>query len=154
HGMLTLATTNGLTSVSGSGTASVTFAGSLTDLNAALEGLIYTPAGDYNGSDTLGVNADDGGTNDSDTVDITVNASEEPPVNTVPGTQTIDEDTFVTFSTASGNAISVADPDVGAGNLQVTLSGNFGNVTLGSTSGLSGLTGNGTGTVSFQGSLA
>ena len=55
-----------------------------TDINAALDGLIYAPTGDYNGAATLTITTDDQGNNgsggaltDTDTVAITVNAVTE-----------------------------------------------------------------------------
>ena len=45
----------------------------------------------------------------------------QAPVNTVPGTQTIDEDSSRTFNTVNGNLISISDADAGSGNLLVTL---------------------------------
>jgi hypothetical protein len=37
----------------------------------------------------------------------------QPPLNTVPGTQTLIENSQIVFSTANGNAISISDPDAG-----------------------------------------
>lgn len=45
--------------------------------------------------------------------DITINNINDPPVNTVPGAQTTDEDTDLVFS--GGTALSVADPDADLG---------------------------------------
>ena len=64
-----------------------------------------------------------------------VAAPNAPPVNTVPGTQMIAEDTTVAFS--GGNAISIADPDADPDDLRVTLNAAFGRMTLATTSGLS-----------------
>ena len=61
HGALTLASTAGLTAVSGNGTGTVTLTGSMAELNAAIDGLTYQPALDYNGKDKLSVSLDDGG---------------------------------------------------------------------------------------------
>jgi hypothetical protein len=46
-----------------------------------------------------------------------------PPVNSVPDSQTVNEDSVLVFSTARGNLISVSDPDafLGDNRLQVTL---------------------------------
>ena len=61
----------------------------------------------------------------------------DPPVNTVPGTQTIAENTSPTatslaFSAADGNALSVDDPDafINTDELQVTLTATNGTLTL------------------------
>ena len=61
HGMLTLASTSGLTSVSGNGSGAVEFSGPIAALNAALDGLTYTPTSGYTGSDTLQITIDDEG---------------------------------------------------------------------------------------------
>jgi autotransporter-associated beta strand protein len=77
----------------------------------------------------------------------------DTPVLTVPGAQTGLEDIPLPFSPGTGNAITVAD--LGAVNpLQVTLSVSNGTLTLGGTTGLSSLSGNGTASVSFKGSPA
>ena len=85
QGVLTLAALTGLTGT-GNGTASLTYTGTLTDLNAALDGLVYTPATDYNGPDTLTVTTDDlgntgtpGTLTDQDTVATTVNLVNDQP---------------------------------------------------------------------------
>ena len=57
HGTLTLAGTAGLTFSAGDGAAdsTMTFRGTITAINTALDGLSYLPAADYYGSDTLKV---------------------------------------------------------------------------------------------------
>ena len=51
HGALTLASTTGLAFVTGDGAAdaAVTFTGTVTDINAALNGAVFTPAADFFG---------------------------------------------------------------------------------------------------------
>jgi hypothetical protein len=75
-------------------------------------------------------------------------------VNTVPGTQTINEDATLTFT--GGTAISVNDPDVGAGNLTVTIGVLNGQLTLSQTTGLAFGVGDGTDdtTMTFTGTQA
>jgi hypothetical protein len=150
NGTLTLATTAGLTFSDGAnGTSSMTFEGTPSDVDAALDGLSYSPTGNFNGPSTLTVDVDDGADVDSDSVAITVTAVNDNPVNTVPGTQTAIEDTPKTLSAAGGNAISVADVD--AANLRVTLTSAPGtsqtltpsSITLGSTTGLTFTAGDG-----------
>jgi parallel beta-helix repeat protein len=58
HGTLTLANLAGLTA-SGNGTSSLTCTGTLAALNAALEGLTYTPAPFYDGPDALTLTTSD-----------------------------------------------------------------------------------------------
>jgi VCBS repeat-containing protein len=158
-GTLTLSGTTGLT-VSGNGTASITMSGTLTNLNNALNGMTYLGTQDFNGSDTLSIGVNDGGNTgsggpltDSKTVGITVSAVNDAPVNSVPGTQTFDEDTTLTFSTGNGNAISVSDVDVAAGNLTVTLTTTAGTMSFGSVAGLSAVTNNAA-TITGTGTLA
>ncbi len=124
NGVLTLADTAALTTFTGNGTASISMTGVLSAINAALDGLIYRGNLDFNGTDTLNITANDQGNTgsgpvgtDSDTVSIVIGAVNNPPVLTVPGTQTISEDT-----TTAITGISVADVDAAAGNLVVTLS--------------------------------
>ena len=61
HGTLTLGSTTGLTYLSGKNkSAALTVTGTLTSLNAALAGLIYTPTATYVGSDALAITVGDG----------------------------------------------------------------------------------------------
>jgi hypothetical protein len=60
NGTLTLSGTSGLTILSGdNGTATLTVRGALADVNAALDGLVYTPNPGFAGTDTLTVLSDD-----------------------------------------------------------------------------------------------
>jgi hypothetical protein len=61
NGQLTLATTSGLTLLTGTGTADATmvFTGSISDVNAALDGMVFTPAMDYNGPATVSFTTED-----------------------------------------------------------------------------------------------
>ncbi len=135
HGTLTLSTVNGLTSSSGDGTDAVALTGSLSEVNAAMSGLSYLPATDFNGSDPLTVAVDDLGHNgsggaktDSKSIGIAVAAVNDAPVNTVPAAQTAVEDTTKTLSGSS--APSVADVDAGSDDVKVTVSALHGKVTL------------------------
>jgi len=107
----------------------------------------YTPAADFNGTDTFTYKASDGnGGSDGATVTITVNAVNDAPVNTVPAgpiTAHQGQDTPI-------GGISVTDVDAGSDDIQMTLSVDHGTVTV-STSVLGGVgplavTGNGTAT--------
>ncbi|MBW5415824.1 Ig-like domain-containing protein [Pseudomonas sp. MAG002Y] len=62
HGSLTLSQTSGLTFIAGDGRddATLTFRGQVSAINAALEGLAFTPTADYNGTATLTLQASDG----------------------------------------------------------------------------------------------
>jgi hypothetical protein len=60
NGTLTLASTSGLTIMAGAnGTATITIRGTLADINAALDGLLYTPSAGFSGSDALTILSDD-----------------------------------------------------------------------------------------------
>ena len=108
--------------------------------------VLYTPAADYNGSDSFTYKVCDDGTPslcDTAVVSVTVNAVNDAPVNTVPGAQTTNEDTAKTI-----NGISVADLDVAetlGGEFKVTIGVTNGTLTLAATTGLTFTTGDGTG---------
>src|SRR5205085_230281 len=130
NGSITLSQTTGLSFTAGDGAAdgTMTFSGSLTDINAALNGLVFAPTSNFNGAASLQITSDDlgnsgsgGALTDSDTVAITVNAVNDAPVHTVPGPQSTNEDTGLVFSAGNGNAITVADVDAGTNPVQVTL---------------------------------
>jgi hypothetical protein len=158
NGTLTLSGTTGLVFGvgDGAGDGAMTFTGTVTDINAALEGTTYTPATNYNGADALVIGADDLGNTGTggamtavDSVAITVSAVNDNPVNTVPGDQVTVEETPLTLSAGNANAISVADVDAGAANVQVTLDTRVDGVSKGTTSvsqtaGLSFTSGDGT----------
>ena len=73
-GTLTLGSTTGLTFTSGAnGTTTMTFNGSVANINAALNTLTFTPTTGYNGTFNLSFTANFGGANvDTDTISITV----------------------------------------------------------------------------------
>lgn len=83
----------------------------------------------------------------------------DAPVNTVPGTQTVDEDASLVFSEANGNAIRVSDADVHLADtprLNITITVTNGLLTLGTTNGLTfptGDTGSGESSITFSGSV-
>jgi len=96
HGVLTLTTLTGLTFTGGSdGTAdaSMTFHGTLADINTALATAKYTPDANYNGSAQISFSATDGfggtvatgtgtATTDSKNVAVTVNSVNDAPSGT------------------------------------------------------------------------
>ena len=107
-------------------------------INAALAGLSYTGNLDFNGSDTLTVTTGDGTAQDIDTVAITVNAVNDAPVNTVPGAQSVNEDTALPIA-----GVSVADVDGSPLTTTLTVTSGTLNVTTG---GGATIGGNGTAT--------
>ena len=140
-GTLTVTAGGGVT---GNGSASVTITGTAAEINAALAGLAYTGNLNFNGGDTLTVVTSDGTATDTDTVAITVNAVNDAPVNTVPGAQSVAEDTILPIA-----GVSVADSDSSA--LTTTLNVSSGTLTV--TAG-AGVTGNGSASVTITGTAA
>ena len=155
NGTLTLGdpATEGLTISAGDGNddASMTISGSTAILNDALDGLVYTPNDDYNGTDTLDlslVDTDDNGTqNASVSYDLNVQAVNRAPEITLPTDQSVNEGSSITFQASSSNAITIADDadENPSSELEVTLTAQSGTgvLTLGTITGLSFTTGDG-----------
>ncbi len=80
----------------------------------------------------------------------------DAPVNSVPGAQSLNEGSTLTFSALNGNAISIGDVDAFGAAMRVTLSATNGTLTLGDTTGLTFNVGTGTGdtTMTFDGTIA
>ncbi|NUA30029.1 DUF4347 domain-containing protein [Cupriavidus basilensis] len=83
NGVITLSGTSSLTFLTGSGVgdATMTFTGTLADINAALNGLVYTPTPGYHGAGSIQITTNDQGLTGSggaktatDTIAITVNS--------------------------------------------------------------------------------
>ena len=112
HGTLTLHQLTGLSFSAGDGTsdATMTFTGSQSAINAALNGLTYAPTSGYTGQDSLKIVTSDGGLSDTDTVGITV----QPPPNHAP---------VITSSAQTGSITEDASYVVQTGNL--VLNGDF-----------------------------
>src|SRR5262249_10834946 len=115
----TLAFTNqlGITGNYNSGTGVLTLTGTTTVANyqAALRTVTFQNNSDNPGaSRTVSFKANDGALDSNPaTKGITINAVDDPPVNTVPGPQSTNQNTPLAFSSGSGNQISVADVDAG-----------------------------------------
>ena len=91
-------------SAGANGSSTLTLSGTQAQINAALASLSYQGNANFNGSDTLTVLSTDGnGATDSDTVAITVSSVNDGPVNTVPGAQTVNEDTALAFPAAASD---------------------------------------------------
>ncbi len=157
HGTITLSTTSGLTfTVGGNGTASFTVTGTITNLNAALNNLTYTPTTNYTGSDSLAISLTDPGDNESaaKNVAITVNANSPPTVST-PGSATVPQNGTLVFSSGNSNPITVADAGPGSGSDSLQLTVSHGTVTLSTTAGLTITAGaNGSSIITVTGSIA
>ncbi len=124
----TLVLTNGTTSAATDGV--VTLTGTPAQINAQLEGATFTP--NLNSNDTNGSNAglsitvnDQGNTGAggpltaTQAIAIDVTPVNDAPTISAPTTQTVAEDTPLTFSAATGNAITVADVDSGSSPIKV-----------------------------------
>jgi VCBS repeat-containing protein len=94
---------------------------------------------------------DAAGATASTTLTLTITGTNDAPVIAVPAAQTTLEDAPRVFSTANGNAITVADVDGDV--LTTTLTVANGTLTLGSTAGVT-VGGNGTGSVTVTGTAA
>ncbi|HEX8175510.1 MAG TPA: S8 family serine peptidase [Pyrinomonadaceae bacterium] len=80
----------------------------------------------------------------------------QPPVNAVPGAQTVLEDGALVFSAAGSNPISISDSDAGNNTVEITIAVTNGVASLGGNAGLNFTSGDGAGdaTMTFTGSLA
>jgi hypothetical protein len=125
--------------------------------------LTYTPAANANGSALLTVTiSDNGGTANGgqDTLVrnffIALAAVNDPPVNIVPGPQSVIKNSALFFSAAQLNQVSISDIDSGNSSMQVTLSAINGLLTLNGTAGLTFSSGNGTAndSMTFTGTFA
>jgi hypothetical protein len=153
HGRITLGSTTGVTVSSGSnGSSSMTVTGSLTSLNAALNGLVYAPNAGYNGTDTLHISVNDSLDNVTVSAGVTISVVAVPPSLIAPATESLNENAKLTFPTGS---ISLTDVEASGSSDSLTLSVSFGTLTFTSTSGLTFSSGsNGTSSITVTGTLA
>jgi hypothetical protein len=129
HGVLGVGASGA--TVGGDGTNDVTISGSLSDVNAALAGLGYTPDANYHGSDTLHMVADDGGAtgsggtqSDTDDLSITVNSVNDEPAGADYAHAASNEDTAVVLNPADFGFTDPIDGDSLAGVKVSTTPGN------------------------------
>jgi hypothetical protein len=157
-GSLTLATTSGVTITNGSnGSSSMTVSGTLANLNAAVNGLTYTPAANFVGSDSLKISLTDSGDGLTGlaSVGLSVTSPTQPPTVTDPGTASVNENSTLTFSTSKDDAIDVADPDADGNVESLTLTATHGTLKLASTTGLKTVSGsNRSASMTVSGTLA
>jgi hypothetical protein len=156
NGTLTLGGVGGLAFVAGAdGTATMTVQGTIAAINAAMDGMTYAPAANFNGPATLTITTDDlgntgagGALADTDVVNIIVNAVNDAPVNAVPGAQTGNEDVPLALA---GLAVS----DVDGGPVEVMLGVANGRLDVSLAGGATIAAGaNGSGTLTLAGTQA
>ncbi|WP_311972018.1 tandem-95 repeat protein [Pseudomonas baltica] len=104
--------------------------------------VIFTPAKNINGLVTFSYTVTDGqATSNTAIVTVNVVAVNDAPTISAPATQTVAEDTSLTFSTANGNAITVADVDSATSPIKVDVTATGGILVL--ADGTSSVTNNG-----------
>src|SRR5207253_2704312 len=118
----------------------------------------FTPDPDFTGVAELIYTVTDGHTFRTAQIKINVSAPDDPtvnnaPVNHVPASQAATEDTPLVFGVAGGNAISISDPDSGAGSMVVDLAVAHGTLTLAGTANLA-VGGDGTALLHIVGTVA
>ncbi len=164
NGTLSAVSSAGVTVGTASGT-SLTLSGTIADINAFIAAgkLSFLPASNSTTSTTLNININDDGNSGSGgslatsaTTTLAISAVNDAPVNSIPLSQSVQQDGSLVFSSGNGNAITVSDVDVGSNEMQVTLTAAHGLLTLGSTTGLTLQTGSGSGdsTMTFLGTQA
>ena len=148
---------------SGSGVLSLVSAGATAtqaQWQAALRAVSYTNTSDApdTSARTVSFSLSDGAlSSTAATRLISIAARNDSPVNSVTALiQHVSQDGQLVFSSAQGNALSIADVDAGSGLAQVTLSATHGTLTLAGFGGLSFVSGAGSGdaSMSFQGTVA
>src|SRR6201999_4483792 len=107
NGTLNVSLAGGATiSAGANGASTLTLSGTQAQINAALASISYQGNANFNGSDTLTVlSTDASGATDSDAVAITVSSVNDGPVNTVPGAQSVNEDTSLSIGGVSVNDV-------------------------------------------------
>ncbi len=104
HGKLTLASLTGLTITAGSnGASSITINGTLASLNAALNGLIYTPAANYTGPDTLTLGLTDAGDGLSSSASVAITVAPRKIRGGIAMTAPAADSTVAPLATSSDN---------------------------------------------------
>ncbi|MBR1232864.1 VCBS domain-containing protein [Bradyrhizobium sp. AUGA SZCCT0182] len=150
NGAVTLNAIAGLSFSIGDGTSdgTMTFSGTDANINAALNGLSYQPNSNFVGFGSIQiVTSDAASASDGDTVNITVAAVNDAPVNTVPGAQTTPVNTNENLS----GLLSISD-DATSGSLTVTLGITNGTLTV--SGGTAVVGGNNSASVTLTGTAA
>ncbi|MEH2329294.1 DUF4347 domain-containing protein, partial [Nostoc sp.] len=120
NGTTSLSGVTGLSFASGDGTtdSTMTFSGTKTDINTALNNLVFNPTKDFSGAASIQIETSDGDFSDADTVNITVNAVNiQPTIST--NSLSLSEGGSVVLSSSNINA---TDPDNTPAQLTYTAS--------------------------------
>ncbi|MBW4580055.1 MAG: pre-peptidase C-terminal domain-containing protein [Tildeniella nuda ZEHNDER 1965/U140] len=158
---VTLTATNGTLTLDPlvPGSTTLTLTDTLDNINTAIANLTYRGRLNYNGADTITIRANDQGNagfggplTDIKTINVNVNAVNDAPTLTVPGAQTVNEDTNLVFN--AGRAITLTDVDSGANPVQVIFAVSNGSLTIGAVGGGNTLIGSGTSAITYSGTLA
>ncbi|MCC6574720.1 MAG: hypothetical protein IT462_13140 [Planctomycetes bacterium] len=163
NGTVTLATTTGLTITAGNdGTATVTVEGTLAQINAALDGLTFTPDAGYSGLASIAFVADDlgnTGTGGAKThasslfIDVQEDTPNQAPVLDLPPSQSVAFDHGLTLGGAL--AVVVSDADAGTSDIELAITCSGGTVALSTTAGLTITAGaNSSAAITVQGPIA
>jgi hypothetical protein len=146
---------------SGGGDVSMTFQGTQEAINQALNGMQFTPLDpNYSGPASVRFFVNDLGNTgafgpqlDDQTVQIIIQPVNQPPLIAVPGPQSTTPNAQLKFSASNANPIVVTDPDNPVNDVLVTLSVTAGTLKLGTTAGLTTVSGDGTSTITFTAPL-
>jgi hypothetical protein len=162
-GTLKVANTAGL-SIYSNGAGLIGLTGTETQIDAALNGLVYTPQANFSGSVTLEVLVHNANNQDvSGMTTISVAQPTGPISVTLPtGALQVNDNAKLVFSAANQNAITVRATGTGDDDAQdsddtqltVFVQVGAGTLTLGSTQSVTGVTGNGTSMVGLTGTAA
>ncbi len=138
RGKVKFSTMTGLKVLAGANnSASVTVTGTVTSLNKALNGLVFTPTSGYAGAASIGLSIEDPGDQltGSATINVSVNSK---PAFTAPTAASLAENSSLVFSTVGANAIGIVDSmAAGGGNVELVLSAGHGTLSLATTANLS-----------------
>jgi subtilisin-like proprotein convertase family protein len=160
NGVLSLKNRDGIAFV-GNGTNSLTMISSITNINAALDGLQFTPTPNFFGTanlemvtKVLGATEETTREVDRDSLSIRITSENDAPENRLPGNLITEKNNSLVFSTNKGNAISITDADAQPGRMFVSLTATNGTVSLSENTTRLNILGNNTESVIITGSLA
>ncbi|MCU0525936.1 MAG: tandem-95 repeat protein [Elainella sp. Prado103] len=106
NGLISLASTSNLT-ISNNGTSSVTLSGRIADINAALDGMTFTPPADFADRTSLTITANDGTTTVSRVIDLNVTPVNDAP-SIAPSAPSVAEGSKISFAASN---FGIADLD-------------------------------------------